>query len=287
MFNLQQLETLILCVECGSFSAAARKLGKAQSAVSTAIANLEIDTGVEIFDRSTRLPTLTPHGKRLYTQSIHLLSQAKDIETMLHSFSLGVEDTLTIVINELLLTPTFFNVINEFYLYFPHTELHINIAENKDISELVAQGKASIGFMLCDDALPQKIELGLVGYLPISMVANNNHPLHSQDSIHLNELKRYHQILLTNMHSPWNVHFSSSVTKTNNASALQSLLTVNDSWGFVPDHLTKKNNALKILDLDSEEKNWLLHIDRVVIKNNNIGQAYSWLYQHSVDMFEQ
>ena len=44
---------------------------------------------------------------------------------------------------------------------------------------------------------------------------------------------------------------------------------------------------LKILDLDSEEKNWLLHIDRVVIKNNNIGQAYSWLYQHSVDMFEQ
>ncbi|EJG0317461.1 LysR family transcriptional regulator, partial [Vibrio parahaemolyticus] len=42
MFTLQQLETLVTCVECGSFSAAARKLGKAQSAISTAIANLEI-----------------------------------------------------------------------------------------------------------------------------------------------------------------------------------------------------------------------------------------------------
>lgn len=286
MFNLQQLETLIECVESGSFSAAARKLGKAQSAISTAIANLEIDTGVEIFDRSTRIPTLTPHGKRLYIQSLNLLSQAKDIETMLHSFSLGVEDTLTIVINELLLTPTFFKVINEFYQHFPHTELNINTAENQEISELVAQGKASIGFMLCDDALPKKVELGLVGYLPISMVADKHHPLHSQESIHLNELKRYHQILLTNMHSPWNVHFASSVTKTNNVNALQSLLTVDDCWGFVPDHLTRKNTALKILDVDSEEKNWLLHIDRVVIKNNNLGQAHSWLYQHSVEMFE-
>ncbi|WP_375322252.1 LysR family transcriptional regulator [Aliivibrio logei] len=286
MFNLQQLKTLIECVESGSFSAAARKLGKAQSAISTAIANLEIDTGVEIFDRSTRIPTLTPHGKRLYIESIHLLSQAKDIETMLNSFSLGIEDTLTIVINELLLTPTFFKVINEFYQQFPHTELNINTAENQEISELVAQGKASIGFMLCNDALPKKVELGLVGYLPISIVANKDHPLHSQESIHLNELKRYHQILLTNMHSPWNVHFSSSITKTNNVNALQSLLTVDDCWGFVPDHLTNKNQALKILDVDSEEKNWLLHIDRVVIKNHNLGQAHSWLYQHSVEMFE-
>ena len=89
MFNLQQLETLVLCVECGSFSSAARKLGKAQSAVSTAIANLEIDAGIDIFDRSTRIPTLTPHGKRLYIQSLNLLSQAKDIETMIHSFKIG------------------------------------------------------------------------------------------------------------------------------------------------------------------------------------------------------
>lgn len=47
----------------GSFSAAARKLGKSQSTVSTAIANLEIDLGLNLFDRSSRKPMLTEHGR--------------------------------------------------------------------------------------------------------------------------------------------------------------------------------------------------------------------------------
>jgi DNA-binding transcriptional LysR family regulator len=286
MFNLQQLETLVLCVECGSFSAAARKLGKAQSAVSTAIANLEIDAGIDIFDRSTRIPTLTPHGKRLYIQSLNLLSQAKDIETMIHSFSAGVEDTLTIAINEILLTPAFYKVINEFYQHFPHTELHINTIENQEISVHVSKGKASIGFMLCGDILPKDVELGLVGYLPVTIAAAHNHPLHSQKSIQLQELKSFRQILFTNMHSPWNTHFSSSVTTTNNLNTLQSLLLLDQCWGFTPNHIIQNNTSLKVIDVDSEEKSWLLHIDRVVGKNKNAGQAHAWLYQRSVTMFE-
>ena len=52
----------------GSFTAAARKLGKRQSTVSEAIANLEIDLGVQLFDRSTRTPTLTDAGRALLPQ---------------------------------------------------------------------------------------------------------------------------------------------------------------------------------------------------------------------------
>ncbi|MDP3309728.1 MAG: LysR family transcriptional regulator, partial [Polaromonas sp.] len=47
----------------GSFSAAARKLGKSQSTISSAIANLEIDLGLSLFDRSSRKPALTEHGR--------------------------------------------------------------------------------------------------------------------------------------------------------------------------------------------------------------------------------
>ena len=50
--SLEQLKTLLVAAQAGSFSAAARQLGKAQSVVSTAIANLEIDLGLELFDRS-------------------------------------------------------------------------------------------------------------------------------------------------------------------------------------------------------------------------------------------
>ena len=55
----ESLEAFVQAVSLGSFSAAARKLGKSQSTVSEAIARLEIDLGLELFDRSGRQPQLT------------------------------------------------------------------------------------------------------------------------------------------------------------------------------------------------------------------------------------
>jgi hypothetical protein len=57
MLSLEQINMLVLSAELGSFSACARKLGKVQSAVSHGISNLEVDLGVELFDRSSRSPT--------------------------------------------------------------------------------------------------------------------------------------------------------------------------------------------------------------------------------------
>ena len=61
----ESLKAFVLAAELGSFSAAARRMNKAQSAISTAIANLEIDTDLKLFDRNSRSPTLTPDGQAL------------------------------------------------------------------------------------------------------------------------------------------------------------------------------------------------------------------------------
>jgi len=50
--NLDQLRVLVTIVDAGSFSAAGRKLGRAQSAISQAIATLETMQHVALFDRS-------------------------------------------------------------------------------------------------------------------------------------------------------------------------------------------------------------------------------------------
>ncbi|ELU07149.1 hypothetical protein CAPTEDRAFT_119712, partial [Capitella teleta] len=63
------LITFVAVAEKGSFSAAARSLGKAQSGVSTTISNLEIDLGVELFDRTHRTPELTPAGRALLREA--------------------------------------------------------------------------------------------------------------------------------------------------------------------------------------------------------------------------
>src|SRR6267142_2478242 len=61
--TLDQLRTFIAAAEEGSFSAAGRKLGRAQSVVSKTLANLEAQLGVKLFDRSARYPRLTDEGR--------------------------------------------------------------------------------------------------------------------------------------------------------------------------------------------------------------------------------
>ena len=57
--TIEQLRTLRAVAEAGSFSAAARKLGRVQAAVSQSIDRLEAQLGLRLFDRSGRVPRLT------------------------------------------------------------------------------------------------------------------------------------------------------------------------------------------------------------------------------------
>ncbi len=63
--TLDQMRIFVAAVDEGSFSAAARKLGRVQSAVSQSIAALEGQLGVALFDRSGKTPRLTPAGVAL------------------------------------------------------------------------------------------------------------------------------------------------------------------------------------------------------------------------------
>ena len=63
--TLDQLRTFIAAVDEGSFSAAGRKLRRAQSVVSQTLANLEAQLGLKLFDRSARYPRLTEEGRSL------------------------------------------------------------------------------------------------------------------------------------------------------------------------------------------------------------------------------
>ena len=63
--SLDQLRTFIAAADEGSFSAAGRRLHRAQSVVSQTLANLEAQLGVRLFDRGARFPVLTDQGRAL------------------------------------------------------------------------------------------------------------------------------------------------------------------------------------------------------------------------------
>src|SRR3546814_4017091 len=62
--SIDQLRIFIAVAEAGSFSAAARRLNRAQSVISYAIANLEEQLGgIALFDRSAHRPALTARSE--------------------------------------------------------------------------------------------------------------------------------------------------------------------------------------------------------------------------------
>ena len=77
--TLDQMRVLVAVADAGSFSAAARKLGRVQSAVSQAIQTLETTLRLNLFDRSGKTPRLTDAGKALVGDARALIVAAQAI----------------------------------------------------------------------------------------------------------------------------------------------------------------------------------------------------------------
>src|SRR5450830_729217 len=126
------LETLFMFVEAatqGSFSAAARKLGKQQSTVSEAIANLEIDLGLSLFDRSTRRPTLTEQGRAMLVHAQQVIEASDRLERSAHRLAGGLEPQLTLVLSDTYQSDRFELILTSFEQRYPELELECMIAE--------------------------------------------------------------------------------------------------------------------------------------------------------------
>jgi DNA-binding transcriptional LysR family regulator len=63
--EIRDLDYFLACCQAGSFTAAAREVHIVQSAMSSAIARLEHELGVPLFDRSVTPVTVTEHGAAL------------------------------------------------------------------------------------------------------------------------------------------------------------------------------------------------------------------------------
>lgn len=75
MNKFGEMDAFISVVETGGFSAAARKTGQSQSAVSKAVNALEKRLGVALLHRSTRKVTLTDQGQKYYERTKPLLEE--------------------------------------------------------------------------------------------------------------------------------------------------------------------------------------------------------------------
>jgi DNA-binding transcriptional LysR family regulator len=117
--TLDQLRTLVIIAETGSFSAAARNLGRVQSSISQTVQSLERQLRLTIFDRSTKTPQLTEQGRAILASARDVLVRTADLQTQASAMAAGVEAELTIATDGVFPTAPLAASLRELEKLFP------------------------------------------------------------------------------------------------------------------------------------------------------------------------
>ena len=117
--TLDQMRVLVAVADAGSFSAAARTLGRVQSAISQSIQTLETTLGVTLFDRSGKTPRLTDAGRALVGDARALIAGARAIRARAQSMAEDVEPELTLAVDSMFPIPLLMESLKALRTAFP------------------------------------------------------------------------------------------------------------------------------------------------------------------------
>jgi DNA-binding transcriptional LysR family regulator len=142
--SLDQLRTFIAAADEGSFSAAGRRLRRAQSVVSQVLAKLEGQLGVKLFDRSARLPVLTDQGRALLASARAVAGDVDLFKARAKSMAGGLEPELSVAVDVMFPLAPFTSAVAAFQKEFPATLLKFDV-ESSAVVEPVLDGRCAIG----------------------------------------------------------------------------------------------------------------------------------------------
>ena len=94
--NSEQLELILEVIDRGNFSAAARALNRVPSAVSMAIANLEAELNLKLFERSKNHLEPTEIALSIEPHARLIVTKLRQLEMHLTELSMGLETNLKI-----------------------------------------------------------------------------------------------------------------------------------------------------------------------------------------------
>lgn len=175
--TFDQLRVLVTIAETGSFSAAGRKLGRAQSAISQAIATLEDVQGVTLFDRSGFRPALTDVGRVLVGQARTVLSGAARFEALAAGTREGLEPELAVAIDPLVPTAAFIDSLHALRAEFPYLPVSFSTEGLGGAERRLRRGDAALALCILLPSVPDDVAaLPLLG-INLMPVLSPAHPL--------------------------------------------------------------------------------------------------------------
>lgn len=237
--SLDQLRTFIAAAEEGSFSAAGRKLHRAQSVVSQTMANLEGQLRVSLFERSARYPVLTEQGKALLGEAKTVVYGMDAFKARARTLSEGLEPELSVAVDVMYPMASLTDTVGAFRLAFPTTPLRMYVEALGAVVQPVLDGVCRIGVIGSMPVVPEGLDAETLLEVPMTTVVAPNHPLAlHRGLLRGKDLERHVQLVLTDRTtltagSNFGV-FSPLIWRLADLGAKHAFLRAGFGWGHMP-----------------------------------------------------
>ena len=257
--SLDQLRTFIAAVDEGSFSAAARRLNRVQSAVSGWVSSLEGQIGVVLFDRSGRYPKLTPEGVLLLADARSVVSGVDKMKARARLMSAGLEAELSVVVDVFFPTALVSAAAKAFVSRFPLTPLRLFVEGLGAGYQPVLDGRCSLGILAPLAVEFPSLSSESIGQVTLVTVTAPDHPLASfKRRIPKAALAKHVQLVLTDRSElsvgrDFGVK-SASTWRLADLSTKHAFLRDGVGWGNMPMHMVQSDLASgALISLDVED----------------------------------
>ena len=294
--SLDHLRTFVVAAEDGSFSAAARKLRRVQSAVSHSIGKLEARMGVKLFDRSARQPTLTAAGTALLHDARAVISGVDEMKTRAEALAAGIEPELSVAVDSAFPMEALAQAASAVRARYPTVATRLQVEGVGGAYKPVLEGQRQLGLVAALRPLPP----GLMGEhlmtASLLSVASHDHPLaRLSGSIARPQLSKHAQIVLATRSGDNACRelgiISPSTWEVADPAASRALILQGLGWGCLPAHAIASDLAegrLKTLPIaELPPKGLPVAVSIIYRESAPPGQAGRWFIKQLKNFFAQ
>jgi DNA-binding transcriptional LysR family regulator len=257
--TLDQLRMLVAIADAGSFTAAAKRIARAQSAVSHGIAALETQLQLSLFDRAHKTPRLTEAGLAVLADARLAIARIDQLKARARGLSEGLESELSLALTALAPMAPVVDLLDQFRTTFPTVAVEVFVEEIGGSALLVQERVCQIGVAGAPGLrLPAATDLVAVpiGEVAIVAVARPDHPLVAIGrTLTREDLNEHCQLIPTSRaRASYPNTLARSVWRVGDLAARRQMILRGIGWGTVPHHLVADDLAagrLVALSLES------------------------------------
>ncbi len=286
--TLDQLRTFIAAADEGSFSAAGRKLRRAQSVVSKTLANLEGQFRVALFDRSRRRPTLTTQGQVLLTHARAVVGDVDRLKAHAKHLAGGLESELSIAVDVMFPMSTLTSAVAAFHAEFPVTPLRLHAETLGAVMQAILDGRCALGVSGQLAVEPPRFSAEPLFDVPLVHVVSPAHPLARHNRrVPTSELAKYIQLVLTDRSTLTQGHdlgvLSPRTWRLADLGAKHAFLRAGLGWGGMPVEVVEadlsRGSLVKIVPQDAPPRGYAVPMRSVYLSDAPPGIAGRWFIE--------